>query len=116
MAIVNKAKESFLNRKKWNGNEVGSWCSYIPTASSMNMKDNKKNTLNTEDEHEQGSQRTTMSASLPKSFQQSCTSSSSYSRSSTSTPISIAESTDKNEDTIYSSISSAKEYYDERTW
>ena len=110
MAIVNKAKESFLSRKKWNGNEAGSWCSCISSKSSSNT--NNSNMRRQEDREE--SSFSIMSASLPKSFQQR-SATSSYSRSSTSTPISIAES-DSNDTSDCESISSTKQYYDEKTW
>ncbi|GFH55404.1 predicted protein [Chaetoceros tenuissimus] len=118
MAIVNKEKESFLSRKRWNGNEAGSWCSYIvPRTSSSNNSNNNSNMMHHhQDDQEESSRRTIMSASLPKSFQQS-SSSSCYSRSSSSTPISIAEFvSDHTNDTIDGSISSTKQYYDAKTW
>lgn len=109
MAIVN-TKESFLSRKRWNGNEAGSWCSYIPTTSSKNSDSNSNMMY-----HEGGSQRNIMSNSLPKSFQQSHNSC--YSRSSSSTPISITESESDTSDMIDGSIvSSTKQYYDGKTW
>lgn len=117
MAIVNKAKESFLSRKRWNGNEAGSWCSYIPRTSSSNNSNNNSNMMHLrQDDQEESSRRTIMSNSLPKSFQQS-SSSSCYSRSSSSTPISIAESTSHStSETIDGSISSMEQYYNEKTW
>ena len=102
MAIVNKERESFLRRKRWNGNEAGSWCSYIPTT-SKNIQEGPR----------EGS--TIMSNSLPKSFQQSHHSC--YSRSSSSTPISIAESESDTSDIIDGCIvSSTKQYYEGKTW